>query len=152
MAILPWAAATVAMAPSARPSNAGMSLRIMVSPWNENERDAGARRGESGLAADVQEAAAFFAGLPGIGLKLEAGLLEGAVVHEAGDPAQRFYALGRELRVFPGFLERTGVELDVQALVVAAHDLGVEQLAVVGNEIEEAVAQAGKVGGRVGLE
>src|SRR5512133_1008403 len=127
------------MAPSARPSRADKNLRIIMSPWIESERDARAWRTGSCLAADVQEAAAFFAGLPGIGLQGEAGLLEGAVVDETGDPAQRFDALGRELRVFPGFLQRTGVELDVQALVVATHHLGVEQLAVIGNEIEKAV-------------
>jgi hypothetical protein len=89
----------------------------------------------------VEKAAALDARAPGLGREGEARGLEGAVVDDAGDPAEGRDLVVREPGGLPRFLERAGVELDVERLRVGPPDLGREQPAVVGDEVQEGGAQ-----------
>ena len=85
----------------------------------------------------MQEAATFGAGPVGIGVEPEAGALEHAVVDLGRNPAERGHLLRRQVGIQPGLLERAAMELDVQAVGIAAHDLGREHGPVVGQSYRE---------------
>jgi hypothetical protein len=80
----------------------------------------------------VQEAATFGAGPVSVGVEAIAGALKHAAVDLGRNPAERGYILLRQVGIQPGLLERAALELDVQAVGIAARDLGREQGPVVG--------------------
>src|SRR5687768_12665173 len=102
--------------------------------------------------ADVKMAAALAAGLPRVRPELEAGRLEGAVVHAARDPAQARHVGFRHARLLPGVLERAPLQRDVERARVAALDPGREHPSLVGDRADEGVTQAREVGGPVPRE
>ena len=92
-------------------------------------------------------AAAFAAGLPGVGGELKAGAREGPIVDLRGDPAERGHVLLRQPGFQPRIAQRTGVELDVQPFGVIAEDFGLEHAAVVGHPAQEGRFQSGQIAG-----
>src|SRR6266850_3063207 len=105
-----------------------------------------------GWGADVQVAAAVAAGLPGVGGEGEASRFEGAVVHAAGDPAERGDVLIGQSRLAPGVLQRAAHEGDVEPARIAARDVRREHAAVVGHAAHEGVAQPAEVARREARE
>src|SRR5512139_401145 len=109
--------------------------------------------GSSGRAGtNAQVTAALFARLPRGAAQDEPRAFEGSVVDDAGDPAHRLELRVGDARFLPRLLQRTGVELDVEPAGVAPAHVGLEQAAMVGNEVEERVAQAGEIARREALE
>src|SRR5262245_33857436 len=106
----------------------------------------------SGPWTDLQMAAALATGLPGFRGECEPGGLERAVVHAAGDPAQRGDVPLGQPGLAPGVLQRTAHQRDVQAAGVAAGDVRGEHATLVRHAGHERVAESGEVRGREARE
>src|SRR5439155_11443186 len=95
--------------------------------------------------AHVQVTAAVAARLQGIGGELEAGGLEGAVVHAAGDATEGGDVGVGHARLLPRLLQRTALQGDVERRRIAAVDAGREHPSVVGDAADECVTQPGEI-------
>src|SRR2546422_252620 len=146
------AAASVSAATRAGPARGGPGGRRSP-PGGPRRGAGGAREFSASLARPhVQVTAAVASRLPGIGRELEAGRLEGAVVHAAGDATERGHVGVGHAGLVPRLLQRTALELDVEAASIAALDARREHPALVGDEGQKGVAQPRQVGGTVARE
>jgi hypothetical protein len=81
----------------------------------------------------MQATATFAAGLPGVGMELEARRLERAVIDPRGNAAEDGDFFFRQAGFSPSVAQRTGVKFDIHPGGIAPEHFGLEHPPFVGN-------------------